>query len=59
MVSVWAVAGLLLLSVPGTVALQTEFGVEGGSGLLWCNTTAATPILVMWFKDQNLNPFYR
>lgn len=58
MVSVWAMAGWLLLSVPCTVALQTEFGVEGGSGRLMCNTTAATPILVMWFKDQNLNPFY-
>ena len=43
--------------------LPTSYGVAGGSVELPCNTSAANkenyPMLVMWFKDNNLNPFYR
>ena len=38
-------------------------GVARGSVRLPCNTSAISeenyPMLVMWFKDDNLNPFYR
>ena len=40
-----------------------KYGVVGGSASLPCNTSAISkenyPMLVMWFKDNNLNPFYR
>ena len=39
------------------------YGVTRGSVKLACNTSAISeenyPMLVMWFKDDNLNPFYR
>ena len=39
------------------------YGVTRGSVKLPCNTSAISeenyPMLVMWFKDDNLNPFYR
>ena len=39
------------------------FGVVGGKVDLPCNTSSPHPqhypMLVMWFKDNNLNPFYR
>ena len=41
----------------------TVYGVTGGTVELPCNTSAVSkenyPMLVMWFKDDNLNPFYR
>ena len=39
------------------------YGVTRASVKLPCNTSAISeenyPMLVMWFKDDNLNPFYR
>ena len=41
----------------------TVYGVTRSSAELPCNTSAISeenyPMLVMWFKDDNLNPFYR
>ena len=41
----------------------TVYGVTRSSAELPCNTSAISeenyPMLVMWFKDNNLNPFYR
>lgn len=61
----------LFLFIPGMILfcecldkgdLPTMYGVAGGSVDLPCNTSAANkenyPMLVMWFKDTNLNPFY-
>ena len=40
----------------------TVYGVSRASVELPCNTSAISeenyPMLVMWFKDNNLNPFY-
>ena len=48
---------------PASERLDTVHGVVGGAAELPCNTSAASPenypMLVMWFKDNNLNPFYR
>jgi len=61
----------LFLFIPGLLlfceCLDTEdvpnkYGVAGGAVDLPCNTSAENkenyPMLVMWFKDNNLNPFY-
>eukprot|EP00090_Calanus_glacialis_P003293 TRINITY_DN12433_c0_g1_i2.p1 TRINITY_DN12433_c0_g1~~TRINITY_DN12433_c0_g1_i2.p1 ORF type:complete len:894 (-),score=128.32 TRINITY_DN12433_c0_g1_i2:185-2866(-) len=61
----------LFLFIPGLILLcdcldkgdlPNSYGVAGGSVDLPCNTSAANkenyPMLVMWFKDNNLNPFY-
>ena len=61
-------AGLRMLlakcqACPASERLDTVHGVVGGAAELPCNTSAASPenypMLVMWFKDNNLNPFYR
>ena len=43
--------------------ILTAYGVVGGEVELGCNTSSIRPenypMLVMWFKDNNLNPFYR
>jgi len=61
----------LFLFIPGLILIcdcqdkesqPALYGVARGSVDLPCNTSAANqdnyPMLVMWFKDNNLNPFY-